>query len=116
MYQSRQSRVGTIVSLGAVPANALNIYTNPLSALVLDVKTKRWVTVVIGGVVGVALSILGGINFERFYEDFLLILAYWITPLARDLKSGSNLAFTQCTRIEQQTQHTVSVVVPTARD
>ena len=68
------------VILGAIAANALNIYTNSLSALVLDVRAKRWVTVVIGGVVGLALSIVGGTNFERFYEDFLLILAYWITP------------------------------------
>ena len=48
------------VILGAIAANALNIYTNSLSALVLDVKTKRWVAVVIGGLVGLALSIVGG--------------------------------------------------------
>lgn len=68
------------VILGAIAANALNIYTNSLTALVLDVRVKRWVTVVAGGIVGLALSIVGGVNFETFYEDFLLVLDYWITP------------------------------------
>ncbi len=68
------------IILGAMAANALNIYTNSLSALVLDVRAKRWVTVVAGGVIGLALSILGGANFESFYGNFLLVLDYWITP------------------------------------
>jgi len=66
--------------LGAITANALNIYTNSLSALVLDVKTKRWITVAFGGVVGLVLSLALGSNFESFFEDFLLVLDYWITP------------------------------------
>jgi NCS1 family nucleobase:cation symporter-1 len=37
------------IILGAVAASALNIHTNSLSAMVLDVKVKRWVTVVAGG-------------------------------------------------------------------
>jgi nucleobase:cation symporter-1, NCS1 family len=68
------------VVLGAIAANALNIYTNSLSALVLDVKTKRWVTVVVGGIVGLAIAYLAGANFESFFENFLLTLDYWITP------------------------------------
>jgi NCS1 family nucleobase:cation symporter-1 len=68
------------VVLGAIAANSLNIYTNSLSALVLDVKTKRWVTVIIGGIIGLGIALLGGVHFESFYEDFLLTLDYWITP------------------------------------
>lgn len=68
------------IILGAMSANALNIYTNSLSALVLDVRARRWVLVVVGGIVGLGLSIVGGTNFESFYENFLLVLAYWITP------------------------------------
>lgn len=71
--------IGAVV-LGAIAANALNIYTNSLSALVLDVKTKRWVTVVVGGIVGLAIALLGGLHFELFFENFLLTLDYWITP------------------------------------
>ena len=68
------------IVLGAIAANALNIYTNSLSALVLDVKTKRWATVLVGGIVGLALAIWGGANFALNFENFLLVLDYWITP------------------------------------
>lgn len=68
------------IILGAVAANALNIYTNSLSALVLDVRVKRWVTVIAGGVFGLVLALAGGAHFESFYENFLLALDYWITP------------------------------------
>ncbi|MDA4119425.1 MAG: cytosine permease [Thaumarchaeota archaeon] len=68
------------IILGAMAANALNIYTNSLSALVLDIKTKRWVAVVAGGFVGLALSFAGQVNFELNFENFLLVLDYWIMP------------------------------------
>jgi NCS1 family nucleobase:cation symporter-1 len=68
------------IILGVVAANALNIYTNSLSALVLDVRTKRWVTVVAGGAVGLALSFVGQENFAVNFENFLLVLDYWIMP------------------------------------
>lgn len=68
------------IVLGAMAANALNIYTNSLSALVLDIRARRWVAVVAGGVVGLALSFIGQENFVMNYENFLLVLDYWITP------------------------------------
>lgn len=68
------------VALGGVAANVLNIYTNALSALVLDIKAKRWMVVVVGGFVGFLLALYGAANFGRFYEQFLLLLDYWITP------------------------------------
>jgi NCS1 family nucleobase:cation symporter-1 len=68
------------IVLGGVAANVLNIYTNALSALVLDIKANRWKVVVIGGIVGFFLALYGGGNFEGFYETFLLLLDYWITP------------------------------------
>jgi NCS1 family nucleobase:cation symporter-1 len=66
--------------LGAFAADALNLYTNSLSALVLDVKAKRWVTVAAGGVAGFAIAVAVGPNFEGFFENFLFALSYWITP------------------------------------
>ena len=68
------------IVLGGVAANVLNIYTNALSALVLDIKTNRWKAVVIGGIAGFFLALYGGGNFAGFYETFLLLLDYWITP------------------------------------
>lgn len=66
--------------LGAFAADALNLYTNSLSALVLDVKAKRWMTVAAGGVTGFIIAVAVGTNFESFFENFLLALSYWITP------------------------------------
>lgn len=68
------------IALGGAAANVLNIYTNALSALVLDIKASRWKVVVIGGIVGFFLALYGAGNFGRFYETFLLLLDYWITP------------------------------------
>lgn len=68
------------IVLGGMSANALNIYTNALSALVLDIRARRVTMVVVGGVAGLALSLLGGVGFESFFENFLLVLDYWITP------------------------------------
>jgi NCS1 family nucleobase:cation symporter-1 len=68
------------IILGGVAANVLNIYTNALSALVLDVRTKRWILVVLGGSFGCLLALYGARDFGRFYEQFLLLLDYWITP------------------------------------
>lgn len=68
------------VILGAVAANALNLYSNALSARVLDVRLPRWGLVWVGAAVGVGLSLAGAGNFSNFYQSFLLLLDYWITP------------------------------------
>ena len=69
------------VVLGAIAANGLNLYTNALSALVLDVRARRWVMVAVGGAVGLVISEVGYLaGFEQFFENFLLTLDYWITP------------------------------------
>jgi len=68
------------IVLGALAANELNLYTNALSALVLDIRVKRWVAVVAGGLVGLSLSIIGSSNFVINYQNFLFVLDYWITP------------------------------------
>jgi NCS1 family nucleobase:cation symporter-1 len=66
--------------LGAFAADALNLYTNSLSALVLDVRASRLKTVVAGGVVSLVIAVAAGQQFEGFFESFLLALAYWIMP------------------------------------
>jgi len=70
----------TAIVLGAIAADALNLYTNSLSALVLYRKAGRVQTVLLAGVVGFAFALVGSANFEGFYENFLLTLDYWITP------------------------------------
>lgn len=68
------------VVLGTLAANALNIYTSGLSFMVLDLKLKRWKSVILGGCIGGALTVIVGSTFTSFYEGFLLLLDYWVTP------------------------------------
>jgi len=68
------------IVLGAIAADALNLYTNSLSALVLYKKAGRVQTVFLAGVVGFVLALAGSSNFGGFYQSFLLTLDYWITP------------------------------------
>lgn len=68
------------IVLGGMAANILNIYTNALSGLVLDLKAKRTTMVLAGGAVGLVLALAFGQTFESFFENFLLVLDYWITP------------------------------------
>ena len=68
------------IVIGAVAANALNIYTNSLSALVVYGRSKRRNAVILAAVAGFLLALVGGANFQGFYQDFLITLDYWITP------------------------------------
>jgi len=68
------------IVLGAIAADALNLYTNSLSALVLYKRAGRVPTVFLAGVVGFVLALAGSSNFGGFYQSFLLTLDYWITP------------------------------------
>ena len=68
------------VVLGTISANALNIYTGALSLLTLDVPIKRWVSVIATGVLGAALALYGVNGLSGKYENFLLLISYWIGP------------------------------------
>jgi NCS1 family nucleobase:cation symporter-1 len=68
------------VVLGVMAADALNLYTNSLSALVLYRKAGRMRTVLLAGIIGFLLALVGSSNFSTFYQNFLLTLDYWITP------------------------------------
>ncbi len=68
------------VILGTIAANALNIYTGALSLLTLDVPIKRWVSVIATGILGGALALYGANGLSAKYENFLLLISYWIGP------------------------------------
>lgn len=68
------------IVLGTLAANALNIYTGALSFLVLDIRLKRWMAVLLGGIIGGTFTLLVAGTFTSFYEGFLLLLDYWVTP------------------------------------
>lgn len=68
------------VVLGTIAANALNIYTGALSLLTLDVPIPRWLSVVAVGTLGSALALYGAHGLSAKYENFLLLISYWIGP------------------------------------
>jgi NCS1 family nucleobase:cation symporter-1 len=70
----------TAIVLGALAANALNLYTNSLSAVTFYQRTRRSLAVILAVIVGFLLALVGQASFGTFYEDFLLTLDYWITP------------------------------------
>ncbi|HEY0493832.1 MAG TPA: cytosine permease [Candidatus Dormibacteraeota bacterium] len=68
------------VILGATTANVLNLYSNTMSARVLDVRLTRWQLAIVGGVLGLAFALFGYQKFAQNYQDFLVALDYWIMP------------------------------------
>ncbi len=68
------------VVLGTLAANALNIYTGSLALLTLDVPLQRWASVLAVGVLGSLLALYGSNGYAAKYEQFLLLVSYWIGP------------------------------------
>jgi len=72
------------IALGAVAANVLNIYSGALSFTAIGIKlplSLRRAIVALGfGTIGFFLAWSGLHDAGTKYEDFLLIIAYWIAP------------------------------------
>lgn len=68
------------VIVGTVTANVLNIYTGATSALTLGVRLDRARAAVVIGLLGGLLTWGGLYGFSGQYENFLLLLSYWVSP------------------------------------
>ncbi|GAB3141638.1 cytosine permease [Amycolatopsis stemonae] len=72
------------IALGAVAANVLNVYSGALAFLALGVRLplawRRAVVALAFGAVGFVLAWLGLADAGHAYENFLLVIAYWIGP------------------------------------
>ncbi len=72
------------IALGAVAANALNVYSGSMAfvtiGLRLPLKTQRAVVTMMFGVVGFLVAWWALADAAASYEAFLLIVAYWIGP------------------------------------
>lgn len=66
--------------LGGMSANSLNLYSNSVSLKAVGVKLKRTTLVLIVSAIVFAVAVIGYASFYSFYETFLLVLDYWITP------------------------------------
>jgi NCS1 family nucleobase:cation symporter-1 len=68
------------IVLGGISANVLNLYSSALSGLVGGIRIKRTRFVGIIAIIGLILSIFFYSGFYQFFESFLFILDYWISP------------------------------------
>jgi NCS1 family nucleobase:cation symporter-1 len=72
------------IAVGAIAANALNIYSGAMSFLAAGVRipfTLRRAIVAIGfGVLGTIVALWALPDAGTNYENFLLVIAYWIAP------------------------------------
>ncbi len=68
------------IFLGGIAADALNLYSNSISLKSTGLKIRRIYSVIFGIVIAIALAVALYTKFYSFYEDFLFLLDYWITP------------------------------------
>jgi purine-cytosine permease-like protein len=72
------------IVLGAVAANALNVYSGALAFLTLGITLPlawRRAIVALGfGAIGFVLALFGLSDAGSAYENFLLVISYWIAP------------------------------------
>ncbi|MBW4031524.1 MAG: cytosine permease [Acidobacteria bacterium] len=73
------------IAIGAIAANALNIYSGAMSFLAAGVKIpfslRRAIIAVGFGVLGFIIALISILtNVTNNYENFLLVIAYWIAP------------------------------------
>lgn len=89
------------IAVGAVAANALNVYSGAMSAIAVGVRLHlsktRAAIAILFGVCGFILALVAIENPSVDYENFLLVISYWITPwvaivfVDRYLRRGQDL-------------------------
>lgn len=88
------------IAIGAVAANVLNIYSGALSFTALGIKLplalRRAIVALVFGVIGFIVALTGLHDAGTKYENFLLVIAYWIAPW---------LAVMFCDQILRRGQH-----------
>jgi NCS1 family nucleobase:cation symporter-1 len=68
------------IVFGTLTANALNSYTCTLSLLTLDLRALRPYAAGAIAIVGGLVAFVSSAHFLADYENFLLLLSYWIGP------------------------------------
>jgi len=72
------------IALGAICANALNVYSGSMSFLALGVKLpltlRRAIVAIVFGIAGFFVALSGLSDAGTRYNNFLLVIAYWIGP------------------------------------
>jgi len=70
-----------ILVLGSISSNTLNMYSGGMGGLTWGLPLRRTGATFVVGAIGVLLSMLfGGPQFIKFFQGFLFMLVYWVTP------------------------------------
>jgi NCS1 nucleoside transporter family len=72
------------IALGAICANALNVYSGSMSFLALGIRLplslRRAIVALVFGIVGFLVALSGLHDAGTKYTNFLLVISYWIGP------------------------------------
>jgi NCS1 family nucleobase:cation symporter-1 len=72
------------IFFGAISANAVNIYSGAMSFLAVGIRIplalRRALVAGVFGVLGFVIALLASGDPQNSYENFLLVIAYWIAP------------------------------------
>jgi nucleobase:cation symporter-1, NCS1 family len=73
------------ITLGGISANVINIYSGAMAFLTLGIRIsarqRRAIVALVFGAVGFVVALIGGQGtVAHTYENFLLLISYWIAP------------------------------------
>ncbi len=72
------------ITIGAISANAINVYSGTMSFLALGIELplqlRRAIVAAVFGVIGFLVAWSGLSDAGSKYENFLLVISYWIGP------------------------------------
>jgi NCS1 nucleoside transporter family len=90
------------ICLGAIAANALNVYSGAMSFMAIGIRLPtreaRALVALTLGAIGLVVALFGLDNAGENYENFLLVIAYWIAPwlgvvlVDRWMRGGDDIA------------------------
>lgn len=69
-----------IVILSLMPNNVISIYSGGLALLAIGLPIKRWSSAIVTAVLGLLAIWWGNGEIANTYQNFLLLLSYWIAP------------------------------------
>jgi nucleobase:cation symporter-1, NCS1 family len=97
------------IALGAVAANVINIYSGSMSFLTVGIRLhatlRRALAAAVFGVLGFLVA-WSSLNDPTRYEDFLLIIAYWLAPWLAVVLVDQFLRRADVTRLLYDQKHT----------
>jgi NCS1 nucleoside transporter family len=72
------------IAVGGIAANVLNIYSGSMAFLTVGIRIgarmRRAIVAIVFGAIGFVVASIGAGGASQNYENFLLLISYWIAP------------------------------------